>query len=126
MMKSNLREEIGENRNLVLNNGSAKWLTIPLKNKGNYYNKISDMEVSNINWVNQHLDIIKSCYNDIKDFREKYKLIEEIYSGCTQVKLSEINKILLLKICKLLDINTIFLDSSEIKRNPKDDPSEEY
>ena len=50
------------NRNKVICNNEFKWLTIPLKNKGNYFRKIYEMEVKNQDWIKDHLNKIGSYY----------------------------------------------------------------
>ena len=42
---------------------NKKWITIPVQNKGNYDEKISNMFVNDKSWVNQHLKIFKHYYS---------------------------------------------------------------
>jgi len=103
------------NRNVIRYNNKKKWLTIPIKNKGNYKEKISNIEIFEKNWTNLHLNFIKECYSKSFHFKETYTFIEDCYNGLNTNKLSEINKIIIKKISSYLKINTFFLDSSKVK-----------
>ena len=102
------------NRNKVIFNNKIKWLTIPLKNKGNFSEKIYNMETINSFWKLNHLNIIESYYYKSPGFKSLFKDIRKIYENCNEKKLSLINKHFILNICKLLNIKTEFLFSSEI------------
>ena len=101
------------NRNKVICNNEFKWLTIPLKNKGNYFRKIYEMEVKNQDWIKDHLNKIGSYYRHKKNFEKNYQIIKQIYQKIHSDKLSEINQTIIKEICKKLDIKTTFYNSNE-------------
>lgn len=113
------------NRNQILLNDKAYWLTIPLINKGNYNEIISNMRTSDDEWIVEHLKKIKSYYLHVDNFKEKYDLIEHLYKNIKGGEyLSDINKQLIIQICKHLKVEAIFIDSNSIKKQNQDDSSE--
>lgn len=108
------------NRNKLLCEGKTKWLTIPLKTKGNYYKKISEMNVYDDNWKKEHLKKIFSYYGKLSNFNKNFNKIQKIYTNCSKSRLTEINKHFIKEISKLLKIKSDFQDSDNYKiRNSK-------
>lgn len=111
------------NRNKIVCNDKIKWLTIPLKNKGNYFKSIYEMEVQNQDWIKDHLNKIESYYRHTEHFEKNYQIIKHIFKKIQSKKLSEINQTIIKEICKKLDIKTKFYNSNEFnnsnnERNP--------
>ena len=104
------------NRNVIRNLNKKNWITVPVKNKGNYKEIISNIEVYNNNWKNSHLDLIKQCYSKSEHFEEVYNFFSGCYSNLNTDKLSEINKSIIIKICNFLNFNTPFVDSKNIDK----------
>ena len=104
------------NRNVIRNLNKKNWITVPVKNKGNYKEIISNIEVYNNNWKNSHLDLIKQCYSKSEHFEEIYHFFSGCYSNIDTDKLSEINKSIIIKICNFLNFNTPFVDSKNIDK----------
>ena len=104
------------NRNVIRNLNKKNWITVPVKNKGNYKEIISNIEVYNNNWKNSHLDLIKQCYSKSEHFEEIYNFFSGCYSNIDTDKLSEINKSIIIKICNFLNLNTPFVDSKNIDK----------
>lgn len=104
------------NRNVIRNLNKKNWITVPVKNKGNYKEIISNIEVYNNNWKNSHLDLIKQCYSKSEHFEEIYNFFSGCYSNIDTDKLSEINKSIIIKICNFLNFNTPFVDSKNIDK----------
>jgi len=102
------------NRNKILINKKPKWITIPLKNKGNYFSKISEMKVNNNDWKSEHLKIIETSYKKSLYFNIVFPKIYEIYESIETLYLYKINQILIEKICNLLEIKTNFINSRDI------------
>ena len=101
------------NRNKIICNNDIKWLTIPLKNRGNYFESILNMKVKDSKWIQDHLNKIKSYYNHLKNFRENFEIVRKIYDKINSDKLSTINQILIKEICEVLEIKTKFYNSIE-------------
>lgn len=112
------------NRNRVMCDDKIKWLSIPLKNKGNYFKSIYEMEIKNQDWKEDHLNKIRSYYQNSKDFKKNFQIIEEIYYKIQSEKLSEINQTIIKEVCKKLGIETKFYNSNEFcNLNNETDPS---
>ena len=107
------------NRNILLKNGKKIWITLPIKNKNNYKEKISNMIIDDIKWKKNHLDLIKNCYSKSKYFNEIYDFIRNTIQTNHAIKLSEINQNLIKSICDRLDIKNSFSFSSEIVKSKK-------
>jgi hypothetical protein len=103
------------NRNKILINNKSTWLTIPLENKGNYSEIISNMKVFDGNWKIRHIEIIKKNYSKAKYFQDIFFLVNKLYQQINSFYLSEINQFLIKEICFLLNIKTKFKKSSEFK-----------
>ena len=101
------------NRNKIICNNDIKWLTIPLQNKGNYFESILNMRVKDNKWIGDHLNKIKSYYAHSKNFKKNFEIIKKIYDKINSDKLSNINQGIIKEICKVLEINTKFYNSTE-------------
>lgn len=97
------------NRNLIKTPQGVKWISIPVKQKGNYHSNIIDMVVVDLDWTKQHLNILSNYYRKAAYYKEVYSFIENIFEKFSNIEsLSEINRILLKEICKVLKIDTQF------------------
>ena len=64
------------NRNKIQYQGNVKWLTIPLKSKGNYFKKISEIMTYDNKWKIDHINKIYSYYRKFNDF-EKIEILKD-------------------------------------------------
>ena len=79
------------NRNKIKTQNGLQWLTIPVEVKGKYQQKIKDTVISDPEWSKKHWSAIKYNYSKaafFKDFKDQF---EELYLGCTEKYLSDIN-----------------------------------
>jgi len=60
------------NWNKINSEKKTKWLTIPLKNKNNYLQKINKMQVCHNQWISDYLNQIKHNYKNYPNFKKKY------------------------------------------------------
>lgn len=102
------------NRNLVKTPNGVKWITIPVEVKGKYQQKISETEVSDPNWANDHLKIFKHVYAKAPHFKEVFPEVEEWYSSSPRKYLSEINCHFINSICNYFCIKTKIILSGEL------------
>ncbi len=101
-------------RNMIKTPNGAQWLTIPVKTKGKYFQKINEVEVGDNDWCQKHWNAI--CHNYAKaPFFNQYKdIFKTIYDQLKDFSLlSKINMSFLQQICKLLNINTQFTFSED-------------
>jgi hypothetical protein len=94
------------NRNLLKTPQGLQWLSIPVKVKGKYFQKIKDTEISDPDWRPRHWKTIVTHYSKARYFPQHKSLLEELYLGCSERFLSEINYRFLKALCGLLGITT--------------------
>ena len=94
------------NRNRIKTANGARWLTIPVEVKGKYFQKIKDTKVSDAAWNRKHWNFIVTSYSRAGHFGKYKEMFEELYLGCTEKHLSQINHRFVLAICKFLEIAT--------------------
>jgi len=99
-------------------NGS-KWLTIPIKKKGKYFQDINQTRIDESgNWRKDHLNLISSLYKKAPQFNKIYPEIEKLYTKKTS-NLMEFNLDFLFFIAKKIEIKTSTVFSSEYSINAK-------
>lgn len=94
------------NRNRIKTPAGLHWLTIPVKTKGNRQQKIKEVTVANPGWTGQHWKTIMYNYAAATHFERYRGLFEDLYLGCHESSLSQINHRFLTAICQLLGIST--------------------
>lgn len=101
---------------LILNN-TEKWLTIPIRKKGNFDSLIKDIKIDNdIQWRKKHLSSIKMSYGKAQNFAFIFKIINDIYNKNYNY-LIDLNIDFIEKICEVLKINLSMEFSSSLKTN---------
>lgn len=102
------------NRNKIKTPDGVQWLTIPVENKGKFYQKINETEVVDGNWVESHWRSIQCNYGKAKYFHEYEKQIKAVYDECKDERyLSKINYKFICEICNILGIDTKITWSSD-------------
>ena len=101
------------NRNKIVTKNGLEWLTIPVRTKGKYTQKISEVEISDSGWAAKHWKKISENYKAASCFSEYRDVFEGYYCTTREVYLSEINHQLIKIINDLLGINTIIKSSRE-------------
>jgi hypothetical protein len=94
------------NRNKIKTKNGLTWLTIPVKVKGKYYQKIQETAISDPKWNRAHWQTVIQNYCRAKYFGEYKEIFENLYLGCQQRQLSQINYHFMTGICKILGIST--------------------
>jgi hypothetical protein len=97
------------NRNIIKTPSGLKWLSIPVGQDIN--RRIRDVEISNPIWQEKHWKALLSNYSRAPYSKEIFTLFEPIYLEYKHTNLSEVNRILIKKICNYLGINTIIKNS---------------
>lgn len=94
------------NRNKIKAPGRSLWLTIPVRVKERYFQKINETVVSAPEWNIKHWRTIVHSYSRANHFETYRELFEELYLGCREQYLSRINYRFIAAICGLLGIRT--------------------
>ena len=100
------------NRNKIKTSQGIQWLSIPVRQE-NLVQKIIDIKITDKKWNIRHWRSISQSYAKAKHFKEFKDFFEELYMGCNEVYLSQINYKYILAICKILGITTKIRFSSE-------------
>ncbi|MCH9631818.1 MAG: hypothetical protein S4CHLAM6_01360 [Chlamydiae bacterium] len=95
------------NRNQIKTKNGPEWLTIPIKTKGKFLQKIDSVEINSTNWAKKHWKTIKLIYSKADYFDLYAPIFEDLYQACSKLdSLSSVNCLMIKNICKLLDIST--------------------
>ena len=108
-----------QQRNKIKINNKELLLTIPVKSKGKYDQRINEVIINNqTNFIGKHLKSISLSYKKCKYFSNYYPKIENIFNKKFE-KLFEINFALISFFIKELNINTKISLSSKFKLKEK-------
>ncbi len=110
------------NRNKIVTPNGLYWLTLPVNVKGKFFQRINETEISDPEWNKLHWKTILMNYSKAKYFNDYKSFFEELYLGCEEKYLSKINYRFISQLCKLLDIDTKIVWSSDF--NLRGDKSE--
>ncbi|MBT8039683.1 MAG: WbqC family protein [Xanthomonadales bacterium] len=101
------------NRNKIIINGSANWITIPVQHLS-LSQTIRDTKVAQPNWATKHWRTIQQSYSKAPFFKEFGQTIEATYLKLEkQTHLGKINLTLIRLICEILEIKTKIVTDEE-------------
>jgi hypothetical protein len=101
------------NRNRLKSPDGVRWLSVPVKVKGRYHQRIDETLISDPDWAPRHWATLSAWYGRAPCFRLYRTALEELYLGTHQRYLSQINRRFLEALCGLLKIDTPLRWSSE-------------
>ena len=95
-----------QQRNKIIYNNEEVYLTMPVKSKGEFTQNICDVEIDSFEKnKKKHINLIKGAYSKWKYFNQYFDILEKIFNE-NHIKLADLNKQLVIQICKTLDIKT--------------------
>ena len=94
------------NRNKIKTLNGLQWLTIPVKVKGHFLEKIKNIFVNDPSWPIKHWKALYFNYVHAPYFSSYEEVFKDLYLNNTSLRLSEINYKFISAICKILDIKT--------------------
>ena len=94
------------NRNLIKTPKGLRWITIPVKVKNRYSQKINETVIADSYWAKSHWSILKQNYLKSKYFNEYKTLFKNLYSSINSKNLSTINFKFIKLINTILEIDT--------------------
>ncbi len=100
------------NRNKIKTPQGEQWLTVPVKVKGKYDQKIRDTEIDGTDWASAHWKSISQNYRKTPYFKEIAAWLEPLYveaGACNN--LSMMNRLFIEAVCAYLAINTVIKNS---------------
>ncbi|MDC1208333.1 WbqC family protein [Litorivicinus sp.] len=101
------------NRNQVKTPHGLKWLTVPVQSKGNYHQKIKEVEIDGITWQEEHWNTLLHNYRKAPYFSDLAAEIEPLYREQQFINLSDLNYKFISVICSYLRIRTKITNSSQ-------------
>ncbi len=99
------------NRNKIKTPQGVQWLTVPVKVKGEYHQKICETRIDGEEWALKHWKALTLNYRLAPYFDEIAVWLEPLYSSEVHTHLSQLNRRLIESICNYLDINTRITNS---------------
>jgi len=105
------------NRNKIVVQGTVKWLTIPVKTKGQYLGSIEEIETDGNGWAEQHWKTISYAYGRAPHFALYRPVLEAAYLKAADLRLlTEVNELFLRILVELLDIATLLTRANVVPR----------
>jgi len=101
------------NRNRIRTPRGVAWLTIPVRVKGRYHQRIDETRVSDPNWAKTHWKTIQHNYAAAPHFSGYGERFEAAYRGADSDRLTDINRLFIGLICEILGIATPITSSSD-------------
>jgi hypothetical protein len=99
------------NRNQIKTPHGRQWLTVPVRVKGKYNQKIKDTEIDGSNWALLHWKAVVQNYSRSHYFDEIASWLEPLYLSTSYTHLSVLNRCFIEKICAYLGITTVIRNS---------------
>ncbi len=94
------------NRNRIKTQNGVIWLTIPVKVRGRFAQRIRETVISDSRWSRKHWKSIVGSYSKARFFSEYREFFKELYLECNERFLSQINYRFITAICQVLGIDT--------------------
>lgn len=94
------------NRNKIKTKDGLVWLSIPVNSRGNYFQRIKEITISEPTWNVKHWKTIVHNYSGARYFNEYKEIFKGLYLGLTESCLSQINYQFIRVICDILGIQT--------------------
>ena len=102
------------NRNAIKTPRGVQWLTIPVRVKGRYSQRIDEVEVVDPRWAEKHWRAITHNYAPTPYFDEFAPRFERLYAEAGEIeRLSEINRRFIVAVCDVLGIDTAITSSTD-------------
>jgi hypothetical protein len=101
------------NRNQIKTPQGVQWLTVPVRVKGKYFQKIRETEIDGSTWAGEHWRTLVQNYKRALHFQEIARWLEPIYLQESPTHLSELNRRLIAAVCAYLQIPTVITSSAD-------------
>ena len=101
------------NRNQIKTPQGVQWLTVPVRVKGKYEQKIRDTEIDGSDWAVAHWKALVQNYARAPHFAEIAAWLEPLYLSGSSPLLSDLNRRFIQAICAYLHIDTVISDSRD-------------
>ncbi|MDH4439321.1 MAG: WbqC family protein [Rhizobium sp.] len=99
------------NRNQIKTPQGVQWLTVPVRVKGKYHQKIRETEIEGSEWAATHWKSLVQNYRRAPHFDEIAEWLEPLYFRDPPSHLSQLNRQMIEAICSYLAIKTVVSNS---------------
>jgi hypothetical protein len=99
------------NRNQIRTPQGVQWLTVPVKVKGKYHQKIRETEIDGTAWAAAHWKALTQNYRRAPHFAEIAYWVEPLYLNTQHTMLSDLNRRFIDAVCSYLGIRTKITNS---------------
>lgn len=99
------------NRNQIKTPQGVQWITVPVKVKGKYDQKIRETELDGTDWASSHWKTLVQNYLRAPHFKEIASWLELLYCAEPDTHLSQLNRRFIQAICDYLGIKTVISNS---------------
>jgi hypothetical protein len=95
------------NRNLIKTDQGLQWLTIPVRVKGRFTQRIDETLIDDPSWGSRHWKRIEQAYASAPHFVTYRDVVADMFAAASRAtRLSDVNRGLLEGVCALLGIRT--------------------
>lgn len=101
------------NRNQIKTPQGLKWISVPVKVKGRYFQKINETEIDGDGWAQYHWRSIVANYKKAPNFDQVAEWLAPFYLEHKYELLSNLNRNLIETVCQHLGIATKISSSSD-------------
>lgn len=101
------------NRNQVKTPRGVQWMTVPVKSKGKYLQRIRETEIEGEAWAPSHWKTLMANYRRAACFDDVAAVFEPLYLRRRYALLSDLNRTFIDAICGYLGIRTRVTTSSD-------------
>lgn len=99
------------NRNKIKTPQGVQWLTVPVRVKGKYHQKIRETELEGADWAEAHWKTLVQNYRRAPHFKEVAEWLEPLYLSEPPTHLSQLNRRFIEAVCNYLSIRTVISNS---------------
>jgi hypothetical protein len=101
------------NRNQIKVPNGLQWLTVPVRVKGKFNQKISDTDIDGLDWASHHWKNLVQNYRRSPHFNEICEWLEPLYLAKDYTNISCLNRTFIEAICSYLGIQTKISNSCD-------------
>ena len=99
------------NRNKIKTPQGSQWITVPVRVKGKYHQKIRETEIDDSEWASVHWKALVQNYRHAPHFDDIAPWLEVLYLTERYTHLSQLNRRFIEEVCNFLGIRTIISNS---------------
>ena len=100
------------NRNKIKTPHGLKWLTVPVKVKGRFHQKIKETEIIGTDWADSHSELLSQNYRRSPCYSDIIEWIKPLYLTSSQCNyISQMNRQFIESVCDYLGIETAITNS---------------